>query len=234
MAENLIYVWAGTDGLCTSSPFCLKAVNAAKYKKIPHKLKYVGARFPQWAKRGKLPVVDFNGRKIEDSTNILHALDEIAPDSKLYPDDPMLRADVFLLEDWADEALVQFGIYYRFLRNHNYDRFAKQAFGKAPRLIQLLIRRSLQGATRKFFDLHGMAHLSDQERAEIFDRHLWALEQRIQKNSFLVTHIPTAADFAIHAMLKVALASEIVELAPIIRQHKTLIDWMERMDKLVQ
>ncbi len=56
-------------------------------------------------KHGRLPVVDIDGRRIGDSTAIIAALEEHAPEPPLYPADPEERRRALDLEDWFDEEL---------------------------------------------------------------------------------------------------------------------------------
>lgn len=54
----------------------------------------------------RLPVLDLEGRRIADSTEIIAALEEEYPDPPLYPSDPTERARALALEDRFDEELA--------------------------------------------------------------------------------------------------------------------------------
>lgn len=58
--------------------------------------------------RGKLPVLDWDGERVADSTLICAYLDRRVPDPPLLPTDPRDAALARLLEDCADESLDDF------------------------------------------------------------------------------------------------------------------------------
>jgi glutathione S-transferase len=63
-----------------------------------------------------LPVLDFDGEAIGDSTRIIEALERRHPDPPLYPSDPDARRRALALEDFFDEEL---GPYTRLLFVHH-------------------------------------------------------------------------------------------------------------------
>ena len=89
-----------------------KARWALDYKGIPHERRVPmpglhGIRALALTRGGqrRLPVVEIDGRCIGDSTAIIAALEEYAPEPALYPSDPVERARALELEDWFDEEL---------------------------------------------------------------------------------------------------------------------------------
>jgi len=57
-------------------------------------------------KQRRLPILRLNGRTIGDSTDIIAALEQHAPDPPLYPADPAERARALELEEYFDEELA--------------------------------------------------------------------------------------------------------------------------------
>ena len=55
--------------------------------------------------RGTLPVLDLDGERIADSSDILDALERRFPDPALYPSDPHERTAALELEEFFDEEL---------------------------------------------------------------------------------------------------------------------------------
>jgi glutathione S-transferase len=53
----------------------------------------------------KVPVMDYNGRCIIDSTFICAHLEEKHPQNSIYPKNPSDKGLCLMLEDWADEVL---------------------------------------------------------------------------------------------------------------------------------
>ena len=74
-------------------PILSKISRVLKFKGIPFDtVNYngiLGAKVPLLSKVGKVPVIDHNGQRIQDSTRIARYLDEAFPDTpRLYPEDP--------------------------------------------------------------------------------------------------------------------------------------------------
>jgi glutathione S-transferase len=53
----------------------------------------------------KIPVMDFNGQCVIDSTFISAFLEEKYPENSIYPKNPSDKGLCLMLEDWADEVL---------------------------------------------------------------------------------------------------------------------------------
>lgn len=53
----------------------------------------------------KLPCIEYEGRFVNDSTDIAHFLDATFPDPPILPEEARARAQCHLLEDWADESM---------------------------------------------------------------------------------------------------------------------------------
>ena len=90
-----------------------KARWALDYKRIPHErrvpmpgLHGFRAMVLTRGSQRRLPVLKLDGRRIGDSTAIIAALEEYAPEPPLYPADPTERARALELEDWFDEELA--------------------------------------------------------------------------------------------------------------------------------
>lgn len=126
---------------------------------------------------------------IGDSTAILRFLDRIQPQPALEPEDPGLRSQAWMVEDWLDESI---GTATRFVYYH----FRSSGEGKAldsswssQMVIQIV--RSQYGITETIV-----------KRAE--DRLLIALEElgrRWQSSPYLVGDRPSIADIAAAALL---------------------------------
>jgi glutathione S-transferase len=51
-----------------------------------------------------VPVVDFDGEVVFDSTRILHRLEELHPEPPLFPADPGVRAELEVFLEWFNEV----------------------------------------------------------------------------------------------------------------------------------
>jgi glutathione S-transferase len=109
------------------SHFSEKARWALDYKEVPHSRRAVavpGLHIPAsiWMTRGAsqtYPVLEIDGRRIGDSTEIIAALEERFPEPPLYPTDPEQRRRALELEDFFDEEL---GPHVRLLAFHELGR----------------------------------------------------------------------------------------------------------------
>jgi glutathione S-transferase len=95
------------------SHYSEKARWALDHKRIPHTRRAVtipGLHIPAsiWMTRGAsqtFPVMEIDGRRLGDSTEIIAALEERFPERPLYPADPEQRRRALELEDFFDEEL---------------------------------------------------------------------------------------------------------------------------------
>ena len=83
-----------------------KARWALDIKRVAHRRRTLMPGEPRamaFSLRGTLPVLDLGGRRYDDSTEIIAALEELEPEPALYPADRELRQRALALEDDFDE-----------------------------------------------------------------------------------------------------------------------------------
>jgi glutathione S-transferase len=230
-----LFIWPEADGLASSSPYCLKVLYALKFLGIPHKVEYAIHQLPSWMQRGKLPVAEIGTAGIEDSSNILRTLDSlIGTTHRLYPLDPSQRADTVLLEDWADETLTPYLVYYRWAVPTHFSKFFPQAFRFVPEDIRGRAADAALEFHMQLFRERGMAYATEDERQEYLGAALDILEQRLQQRDFLVGETPSAADFAAFPPLQIAVQARISELVPGISARNAVVRWMKKMNEFTQ
>lgn len=110
MAEVVLHQWQ-------ISPFCGKVRKILRLKGIPYRVEnYNGLRATMVGKltsAAKLPVLDLDGKRIPDSTAIAAYLNERQPEPALYPSDRCDAAMARIIEDWADESLYYYEMFFR-------------------------------------------------------------------------------------------------------------------------
>jgi glutathione S-transferase len=124
------------------SHFSEKARWALDHKRIPHRRRAVSIpglhiAASTWLTRGAsqtFPVLEIDGQRLGDSTEIIAALEQRSPERPLYPGDPELRRRALELEDFFDEEL---GPHIRLLAFHE--------LGKDPERFEALIARTTPG-----------------------------------------------------------------------------------------
>src|ERR1051326_8415766 len=91
------------------SPFCNKTRRCLRYKGLEFAvIDYNGLlarKAASLTKVGKLPVIDYDGERIADSSRIAEFLDRKHPAKPLYPRDPQALAGARLWGGWAGRRL---------------------------------------------------------------------------------------------------------------------------------
>jgi glutathione S-transferase len=124
------------------SHYSEKARWALDYKEVPHNRRAVsipGLHIPAsiWLTRGAsqtFPVLEIDGQRIGDSTEIIAVLEGRFPEPPLYPADPAQRRRALELEDFFDEEL---GPHLRLLAFHE--------LGKDRERFEAVIARTTPG-----------------------------------------------------------------------------------------
>jgi glutathione S-transferase len=98
--------------------------------------------------RGKLPVVEYDGKLIADSSDILRYVEERHPEPRLYPADARERARALIMEDWADESYYWHVVYENWLVDDQFDKFAAEILAPLPALIRPIARIVARRQTR--------------------------------------------------------------------------------------
>ena len=91
-----------------TSMFCEKVRIVMRMKNVPFEIFDVRPnRQPliDFSGQRKVPVIDYDGKCIIDSTFISAFLEEQYPQNSIYPDKPADKGLALMLEDWADEVL---------------------------------------------------------------------------------------------------------------------------------
>ena len=134
------------------SPFCQKVARALRHKGLAFEtVDYngvLGAKVGRLSKVGKVPVLDIDGRRLQDSTRIARYLDEHHPGPRLYPADRRERASVELWEDWSDELLYWFEVWFRAHDAEALDQVVDLAAAGRPSYERLPLKFTLRQALR--------------------------------------------------------------------------------------
>ena len=188
------------------SPYCTKVRKLLAFKGCSFEVvNYNGLRARKAAALsgvGKLPVLDHQGTMVQDSSRIARFLEQTYPQPSLYPQSEADRARAHLYEDWADESLYWYEVYFRF----SYPR----AFGLAvdhlcegrPALEKWLFRLIVTPMYRKKLAAQGIGRQSAEQVEAEFGKHLVALNTLLGEHEFLLGDVPCIADIAVAAQLE--------------------------------
>jgi len=185
------------------SPFCTKVRKALRWKGLAYQtIEYNGLLATRAAKlsgSGKLPVLDYDGTRVQDSSDIVAFLEQRHPQPALIPSDPVERATARLFEDWADESLYWYEVYLRIMYPEVVPNVVALLCKDRPawerRIFSVVFRRSL---TKQLRD----QRLGRQNRQTV-EAHLFelftALESILAARQWLVGSARSVADAAVSA-----------------------------------
>jgi len=202
MPDAVLHQYPPVGGMRSLSPYCWKVQLALDAKGIDYELK--NTLNPKQANpRGKLPLLELNGQRYEDSTSIVRTVDGFSDEGpRLIPKDPVQAADADILDDWADESLYWHAFRAKFVDDDGWRRMSAEMVKLLPAAFlgafaKPFIRRDLE----KKIHAQGLTRRSDDRVDEEFDRHLDSLETRLSDRDYLVGEGLTIADLAVGAML---------------------------------
>jgi glutathione S-transferase len=215
------------------SPFCDKVRRVLHLKRRRYETREVPptetlVRLRKLNPAGKVPVLEHGDRVIADSSDIARYLDEVFPDPPLFPEDPRERALCHVLEDWADESLYFYELWFRFGLSANAGEWSRRTTASEPPLLRQATRRALPPLMRNVLKSQGLGRKPPEKVLAEFERHLDALDAWLGEREWLVGDRLSLADVAVYAQL--ACAAETGEAAGVMGAHERLLDWMERVN----
>ena len=212
------------------SPFCVKVQKVLDFKQLPYRVEEYGGLRALKVKRlspsGKLPVLDYGAQRVADSSAIARMLDALHPSPPLFPRsvDPHL---VHLLEDWADESLYWYELWFRLFDEAALDRAVACACAGRPRYEHFMFKQGL-ARYRSTVVAQGLGRYPREVILENFRAHLTALAGRLAHTPWLAGDAPSIADLAVSAQL-----DEIVRTSEYGREIDALpalFAWRKRCD----
>ncbi|KQG96717.1 glutathione S-transferase [Acinetobacter baumannii] len=213
------------------SPFCQKVSRCLKLKGIRFQtINYNGvlrARISNLSEVGKVPVLDIDGKRIQDSTRIARYLDEAYPDlPRLYPVDPMEKAYVELWEDWSDELLYFYEVHFRFNDSEALDQAVTFYAEGRPNHEILILKPMLKSAMHLQLKMQGTGRMARENIETEFIRHLERIDLVLSKSGWLVGENKTIADISVGSqLLEVVRTSK--EFGPKIKSYPYIAKWLE-------
>ena len=212
------------------SPFCGKVRRILEHKALAYSVvDYNGLRARKVAGLtpvGKLPVLDYDGERIQDSSDIATFLETKHPEPPIFPADPALRARAHFWEDWADEALYWFELYLRFLYPEARERAVALLSEGRPKLERMVLAAAIKGMYRKKLTAQGLARMEPSRVEAKFLGHVDALEALLAGQRWLVGTDRTIADIAVGSQLAEVVRTS--HLAPEIARRPHLTEWLAR------
>lgn len=214
------------------SPFCNKTRRCLSYKGLKYEVKdYNGLEARKAATLtpvGKLPVLDYDGERIQDSSRIAAFLDRKHPDKPLYPRDPQALAKARIWEDWAGQSLYFYEIYFRMLDPVSLERGLDLICKGRPAWERVVMRAVFRRRYPKKLAQQGLAR---QPRAEVerqFFSLLGDLDTLLSGRQWLASEALSIADLSVSAQISEFVRTS--DLAPRVLALPSLNAWLQRCD----
>ena len=224
MPEIILHQWE-------VSPFCGKVRRILALKGLAFStLEYSGWKIQQPGKLsavGKLPVLEYDGELVQDSTVIARFLEKKHPEPALIPKTGMAAHLAHVFEDWADESLYWYEVYLRFM----YPEAADQAFsiiqrGRPSYEKKLLLLAGTPMMRRKLKE-QGLGRYPREQVVQQFMEHVEHLEGILSQQPWLVGDAVTIADVAVASQL--AEVRRTSHLAEAIMRYPSVAAWLQKL-----
>lgn len=217
------------------SPFCDKVRRVLHVKGVDYRVQEVtiretlGGRLKELSPAGKLPVLDIEGERIADSTDICRFLEARFPEPRLVPADLREQALLHFIEDWADESLYFFAMHLRFTVTHNAERWVPEAGKHDGSFFRRIARLAMPREVLKVTRAQGTGRKPMDVLKRDLDRHLQMINQWLGDRAWLVGDNLSLADIAVFVQLDCIAGT--VEGQDLMRGYDGLRDWMLRVDR---
>ena len=212
------------------SPFCNKTRRCLKHKGVAYEVEnyngLLARKAASLSPAGKLPVLDYDGERIQDSSRIAEFLDRKHPERRLYPTDREELARARLWEDWAGQSLYFYEIYFRMLDAVSLERGLDLICAGRPSWERAVLKIVFKRRYPKKLRQQGLARLPRAEVEQQFFTLLDALETVLEKRAWLAADSASIADFSVAAQLDELVRTS--DLAPRVLERSKLKEWLAR------
>jgi glutathione S-transferase len=215
-------------GLPDPSPFVFKADMTLKLSGLPYETTTRG--FSK-APKGKLPYIRDGETVVADSTLIRMYLEQkygIDLDRALTPRE---RGIGWAVEKMLEDHMYWIVVYWRWLKDENFERGPKKWFNRAPGLIRPIIIRSVRKRIRDTLHRHGIGRHSEAETTAIAARGLESMSAILGDNPYFLGPRPCGADATVFAFVACALPP--IFASPVSDKLRTLTNLVAYHDRMM-
>ena len=191
-----LHAFGAFFGLPDASPFVIKGEMLLKLAKLDYQKTTKGFR---GAPKGKLPFIVDDGTVVADSTLMRLYFEQkygIDFDLGLSSRD---RGAAWAVEKMLEDHLYWVLVYWRWMKDDNFEKGPAKFFNRAPAIIRPLIKRRVRGEVRRRLHGHGISRHTEAEMTQMSDRAFAALSQVLGDNPYLMgnqTYNTNATTFA--------------------------------------
>jgi glutathione S-transferase len=213
------------------SPFCRKVRKVLAHKGVAFRTEeYNGLRARNasgLSAAGTLPVLDYDGERVQDSSAICEFLERKHPAPPLLPAEPQERALALVLEDWADESLYFLEVYLRFEIPEVRPRAIDLLCAGRPGWERAVFAAVLPSKMRKKLRGQGTGRLTREQVEQTFLGHLDRVDALLGRTGWLVGSACSIADIAVGSQL--AEVRRTSHLAPRMDERPRVVEWLARL-----
>lgn len=213
------------------SPFCNKTRRCLKFKGLDYAVvDYNGLNARKAAALspvGKLPVLDYDGERIQDSSRIAAFLDLKHPQKLLYPTEPQALAAANFWEDWAGNSLYFYEIYIRMLDVGNREQALDWICAGRPGWERWVLREVFKRRYPKKLKAQGLGSYSRAEVDEKLMQHVAGLDTLLDGRPFLTGLTANIGDLSVAAQLSEIVRSD-AALSERIKGYRRVWDWLQK------
>jgi glutathione S-transferase len=238
MRNISLYVWpsfavSGRRRCFSATPFGIKVERILRFKGIPFAAREIGwnepSRLSSVSRSGKLPVLDYDGEKIEDSTQIAYLLEDRHPEPRLVPENPYDRARVHFMEEWSDEVLYRYRQYGE-LRLTDGSLTAAAYYANLEEETRRQLAEKRRAGLTTALHHQGFGRYPEAKFHAEFRASLDGLVALIERDGFLAGVRFTLADIAVFAHLHRSLAGTDPWYEAEVAARPSLGEWVSRID----
>ncbi|HVN87818.1 MAG TPA: glutathione S-transferase family protein [Candidatus Binatia bacterium] len=221
-----------------ASPYCDKVRRILRYKNVPFEIyEWPLAEVASIRDKnpsGKLPFIEIDGGVIPDSTTIALEIERRHPVPPLIPSDPALRAQVLVLEDWADESLYFYEMTTRF-GEQDFQANVPKLMAGAPKEMIDAMAPMLRDMFAQTTTTQGIGRKSPDQLHDDVERLFGAIDDLQRATGFVVGDHLTLADIAICAQAECigdsTIGREVLGRRPSLRAYFQRVDELTAADR---
>lgn len=238
MASNKTYTLYGTE----FSLYTGKARSYLRYKGVPYR--EVLSTFRVY-RRVILPhtgvpmipvVATPSGRHIQDTTEIIDALELRFPGRPVYPESPAQRLAALLFELLGDEWLLLPAMHYRWNYPQQNQAFLEADFGRiiapwAPTALRRLLGRRLARRFAGMLPMLGIDPVTAPAIESWYEEFLGQLDAHFARHPYLFGGRASIGDFGLMGPLYAHLYRDPAPGRLMRERAPNVVDWLERMNR---
>jgi glutathione S-transferase len=230
---SALYTLHGFD----PSPYSVKMRALMRYRRIPFVWDALGSPRDVAVAAGLPPVIPVlrfpDGRLMNDSTPLAHALEREHTGRSVIPDDPVLAWLSDLLEDFGDEWVTKMMFHYRWY--YAQDRAFAQTWivsSRDPTMEERKRRQAMQAFNDRQVGRMALVGCTEQNRPVIEESYrfvLDTLDRHVRAIPFLFGSRPSLADFGLFGQLQI-LSVDPTPMTEMRERAPDVYCWLLRLD----